>query len=475
MPESFDLTVRGGTLVSGQGLRPATVGVRDGRIAALLPPDEGAIAAQEIDATGLHILPGIIDPHVHTRHPGVPEREDFASGTRAAAAGGITTLLEMPISKVPSSSRNGVRRRLAAMQPAAYIDFGLYGGAGEQNVEAIAEQADAGVVAFKTFLQPPPPARLDEFSGLWCTDRDALPGVMREVAATGLRHAFHCEDATMYAGLQRQLEQAGRTDGLAHAESRPPLVEETSVKTMLALAAETNAALHIVHLSSPRSAAMVVDARARGLNVTAETCPPYLFLTEDALALYAGFAKCNPPLRKAADVAALWRFVQNGTIDVVGTDHSPFTAEEKSRGFENIFLAPSGLCGLEILLPLMLTAASDHRLTLPQVARLLSERAAEVFGLAGKGRLAPGADADLTLVDLGAEWTFDHRSALTKSRANMQAFDGMRLRGRVVSTFVRGARVFHEGEITGIAGHGRFVSRARDLRICAEDLRILRR
>jgi len=261
----------------------------------------------------------------------------------------------------------------------------------------------------------------------------------------------------MYAGLQRKLEQAGRTDGLAHAESRPPLVEETSVKTMLALAAETGAALHIVHLSSPRSAAMVAGARARGLNVTAETCPPYLFLTEDALALYAGFAKCNPPLRKAADVAALWGYVQNGTIDVVGTDHSPFTAEEKSRGFESIFLAPPGLCGLEIVLPLMLTAASDHRLTLPQVARLLSERAAEVFGLAAKGHLAPGADADLTLVDLAAEWTFDHRSAFTKARENMQAFDGMRLRGRVVSTFVRGARVFHEGAITGIAGHGRFV------------------
>jgi dihydropyrimidinase/allantoinase len=462
VPEVYDLTVRSGVLVTGQGLRPATVAVRDGRIAALLPPDEGAIARQEIDAAGLHILPGVIDPHVHTRHPGVAEREDFASGTRAAAAGGITTLLEMPISKVPSNSPDQVRRRLAVMQPQACIDFGLYGGAGEQNLEAIAGQAEAGVVAFKTFLQPPPPARLDEFFGLWCTDPGALPGLLRAVAATGLRHACHCEDAPMYAGLQRALEAAGRKDGLAHAESRPPVVEERSVSAMLELAADTRAALHIVHLSSPRSAAMVADARTRGVNVTVETCPPYLFLTEDALVLYAGFAKCNPPLRRAADVAALWRFVQDGTIDVIGTDHSPFTAEEKSRGFENIFLAPPGLCGLELLLPLMLTAASDRRLTLPQVARLTSERAAEIFRLPGKGRLAPGADADLTLVDLAAEWTFDHRRALTRSRENMQAFDGMRLRGRVVSTFVRGARVYHEGEITGTAGHGRFVRPHRE-------------
>ena len=151
--------------------------------------------------------------------------------------------------------------------------------------------------------------------------------------------------------------------------------------------------------------------------------------------------------------------MRDGTIDVIGTDHSPFLAEEKARGAENIFLAPPGLCGLEILVPLMLTAASEQRLALPHVARLLSERAAEIFALPGKGRIEAGADADLTLVDLGAEWTFDHRRALTRSRENMRAFDGMRLRGRVVSTCVRGARVFHEGEVTGQPGHGRFVRR----------------
>ena len=228
---------------------------------------------------------------------------------------------------------------------------------------------------------------------------------------------------------------------------------------MLAIAAEANAALHIVHLSSPRSAQLVVEALDRGVDVTAETCPPYLFLTRDALATHAGFAKCNPPLRSAEDVAALWDYVRDGTIDVIGTDHSPFLAKEKARGAENIFLAPPGLCGLEILVPLMLTAASEQRLALPHVARLLSERAAEIFTLPGKGRIEAGADADLTLVDLGAEWTFDHRRALTRSRENMRAFDGMRLRGRVVSTFVRGARVFHEGEVTGQPGHGRFVRR----------------
>ncbi len=353
MPPSYDLVVRGGTLVTGRGAVPGTVAVRDGRVAAVLPPGAAADATDTVDAAGLHVLPGVIDTHVHTRHPGVPEREDFESGTTAAAAGGITTVLEMPISMVPTNSAAAVGRRVSAMQPGALVDFGLYGGAGDENVDEVAGQADAGVVAFKTFLQPPPPARLDEFAGLWSLDPAARRDVVRAVAATGLPHAFHCEQAPLYLALQRRLEAAGRTDGLAHAESRPPIVEETSVAEVLALAAEAGAHAHVVHLSSPRSADLVRDARARGVRVTAETCPPYLFLTEQALAVHAGFAECNPPLRSAADVEALWRKLGEGLIDVVGTDHSPFLEEEKARGAGSIFLAPPGLAGLEVLVPLM--------------------------------------------------------------------------------------------------------------------------
>ena len=457
MPESWDLVITGGTVVADGTAAAASVAVRRGRIAGLLAPGTPAGAGEVVDARGLHVLPGVIDTHVHTRHPGVAAREDFTSGTGAAAAGGITTLLEMPISKLPANSGEAVRRRVAALEPEAVIDFALYGGAGQENVDAIQEQAHAGVVAFKTFLQPPPPARLDEFFGLWCTDETALREVVAAVGATGLPHAFHCEHAPLYLGLQQRLERAGRTDGPAHAESRPPIAEEVSVAIVLALGAEAGGRVHVVHLSSPRSAQFVAEARARGVRVTAETCPPYLFLTVDALAAHAGFAKCNPPLRSAEDVEGLWRYVRTGAIDVLGTDHSPFLEEEKARGAENIFLAPPGLCSLEVLLPLMLTAVAEGRLTLTDLVRLTSGRAAEIFRLPGKGRLAPGADADLVLVDLRADWIFDHEQAHTRARANMRAWTGRRLRGRVVSTFVRGVRVFHEGAITGTPGHGRFV------------------
>jgi allantoinase len=451
-----DLVIAGGTVVAAGVVAPATIVVRDGRIAALLDAAARPPAAELVDATGLHVLPGLIDTHVHTRHPGVAAREDFQSGTAAAAAGGITTLFEMPIAKVPTNSGAAVAARVAAMTPQAHIDFALYGGAGHENLDAIAGQADAGVVAFKTFLQPPPPHRLDEFLGLWCTDYARLPDVMRAVAATGLRHCFHCEYMPLIDRLQGDLVAGGRTTGRAHADSRPAIVEELAVAMVLALAADTGARVGVVHGSSAKSAALVADARRRGVDATLETCPPYLLFTDEALDRLGAFAKCNPPLRSAGEMAALWQAVGDGLIDYIGTDHSPFLGDEK-RAAATIFQAPPGLCGLDVLAPLMLTAVAHGRLTLARMVALCSTRAAELFHLPLKGRVAAGCDADFTLVDLQARWRYDAATALTRSRDNMAIYDGLALQGRVVSTWVRGVRVFSDGAVVGPPGHGRFV------------------
>ena len=452
-----DLVVRGGTLITSAGLRAADLAVRDGRIVSVDPPGASPRGDAELDATGLHILPGVIDTHVHTRHPGVPEREDFLSGTSAAAAGGITTLFEMPISKLAVNSGESLAKRAELLQPTAVIDYALYGGAGHENLDAIAGQAEAGAIAFKTFLQPPPPTRLDEFFGLWCTDEVLLRDVMRSVKTTGLRHCFHCEHTATFQAMQRQLEAAGRMTGRAHAESRPPVVEDLSVAIVLALAEDLGARVQVVHCSSPRAARLARDARWRGVDATVETCPPYLFFTDEALDRLGPFAKCNPPLRGEREVRGLRQCLREGLIEVVGTDHSPFLAEDKAKGDENIFLAPPGLAGLEVLVPLMLTAAHHGWITLEDVAALCAENAAKLFGLPHKGRLQPGADADLTLVDLGATWRYDSAGALTKSRANMRIYDGVEMHGRVVSTVVRGAVVYRDGVVTGRPGHGQFV------------------
>lgn len=452
-----DLVVRGGTLVTSSGIRTADIAVSGGRIVSVEAPGATLDGAAHLDATGLHILPGVIDTHVHTRHPGVPEREDFLSGTSAAAAGGITTIFEMPISKLAVNSAESLARRAELLQPTAVVDYALYGGAGHENLADIAGQAEAGAIAFKTFLQPPPPTRLDEFFGLWCTDEVLLRDVMRAVKGTGLRHCFHCEHTATFQAMQRQLEAAGRKTGRAHAESRPAVVEDLSVAIVLALAEDLGARVQVVHCSSPRAARLARDARWRGVDATVETCPPYLFFTDEALDRLGPYAKCNPPLRGEREVRGLRQCLREGLIEVVGTDHSPFLAEDKAQGDDNIYLAPPGLAGLEVLVPLMLTAAHHGWITLEDVAALCSENAAKLFGLPRKGRLQPGADADLTIVDLTTAWRYDSAGALTKSRANMRIYDGVEMHGRVVSTVVRGAVVYKDGVVTGRPGHGQFV------------------
>jgi dihydropyrimidinase/allantoinase len=263
----------------------------------------------------------------------------------------------------------------------------------------------------------------------------------------------------LFQHLQSALEAQGQSQGRAHAESRPAIVEELAVAMVLALAVDTSARVGVVHASSARSAHLVRDARRRGIDATIETCPPYLLFTDEALDRLGPFAKCNPPLRSAAEVDALWRAVNEGVIDYIGTDHSPFLGDEK-RSARSIFQAPPGLCGLDVLAPLMLTAVARHRLTLARMADLCAANAARLFHLPHKGRIAVGCDADLTLVDLDARWRYDSSLAFTKSRDNMAIYDGLELQGRVVTTLVRGVRVFSDGAIVGAPGHGRFVQPA---------------
>ncbi|MCC7125650.1 MAG: amidohydrolase family protein, partial [Acidobacteria bacterium] len=365
--EVFDLLVTGGTVVFAGRAARASVAVKDGKIAKILAANDDVPARVRYDARLLHVFPGIVDPHVHTRHPGGEPREDFQSGTAAAAAGGICTIIEMPVSTTPANSVTNIEARVAAMQPQAHVDFALYGAAGRDNVDTILDQARAGIVAFKTFLQPPPKGREAEFRGLWCR-HDEIRTIMDAVRYTGLRHLFHCEEPGVYQPLQARLEGMRRTTGRALEEARPTSCEEVSAAIVLARAVERPLPVGIVHCSSPMTARLAGDARYRGLNVTVEACIPQLFGTVDDLDRFGAYAKSHPPMRAAKFRDSLWYAIQGGLIEYLGTDHSPFTVEEKDRHGDDIFKAPPGLASLDLFVPLLLTAASQRRITLPQIA-----------------------------------------------------------------------------------------------------------
>ena len=455
MAGDFDLTITGGWMVTPEKVLPATIAVAEGRIAGIFDARERPSARAHMDARGLHVLPGLIDTHVHIRAPARPDREDFVSGTSAAAAGGITTLLEMPISEPPVNSAAVLRKRMTQLEPHALIDFGLYGSISPDNMEEIPRMAAAGAIAFKTFMTLPPPGREEEFVGLCCPNVADLHDLMQAVAQTNLLHCFHCEHAGLLDLFLHKVRASGETGGIAHARSAPPIVEDLSVAGILVFAELFGNRVQIVHLSSYKAAQLVKEAKAKDVNVSVETCPQYLFLTMEELNRHGPFAKCNPALRTAEEVEKLWPYLLDGTIDVIGTDHSPYIPAEKEAGQDDIFRATAGVPGLEAMLPLMLTAVNQGRLTLPALARLMSCRAAQLFRLAGKGQIAPGHDADLTLVDMNRDWTFDRHRTFSKGGRNMHAYHGRELRGQVATTMVRGQVVYTDGRIVMEPGHGR--------------------
>jgi allantoinase len=453
-----DLVIRGGTLVTPDGAQRGALAIAGGRIVAVDRDEAMPEARETVQAAGLHVLPGIIDTHVHIRDPGKLEREDWLTGTRAAAAGGVTTILEMPIAIPPVHTAAILRDRAAQVQPRSLVDFGLYAGASGDNLDEIEPMAAAGAIAFKSFRTNPVKGREAEFVGICCPDAGHLLQAMQRTARTGLLHVVHAEEQQILTVTEAAARATGRHDGLVHALARPEVAETASIAQGIALAHATGARLQIAHMSSSVAIGMIARAKEAGLRVTAETCPHYLMFTEEALAQWGPYAKCNPPLRPRDTQDRLWEAVRSGVIDVIGTDHSPFLVEEKEPHADDIWAAPPGMPALEEYLPLMLTAAAAGRLSLPQFVRLASENPARLFGLwPRKGRLAVGADGDIVLVDTNAQWVHDHRTLETKSRATALMYDGFRMQGRVVGTFVRGRAVLSGGSVVGDPGWGQWL------------------
>ena len=455
--QTVDLVLKNGVVVTPSGRLEGGVAIDEGKIVLVGKEAHLPSADSIIDVKGRLILPGMIDAHVHFRDPakegGDPQMEDFASGTAAAAAGGITTVFDMPGSAPPVLSASVLEDKVRAIQNKAYVNFGLYGGAGIQNLEHFKELASAGVIAFKTFMITG--------SSYCATDDLSLLRVFEGVAATDLPCSVHAETGSVVDYLIGRLSAEGRRDPSAHPESRPNWVEAEAISKALILSDAANARVHIAHMSTREGAHLVSLAKAAGKRVTVETCPQYLLLTAEEMKRKGPYAKINPPLRSASDVRALWEALRKGIVDVVASDHAPHTQGDKDVGFTDIWKAGPGMPGVETMLPLMLTKVNEGAISLEDLVRVMSESVSKVFDLyPRKGTVQVGSDADLTIVDMKKEKTIKIGDLHTRAR-NLVVYDGWKVKGAPIGTIVCGQLVMWEGEKVGKQGVGRFVTPIR--------------
>jgi dihydroorotase len=451
--KQVDILIRGGKVVSPESTIEAAVAIVGERIVAigdeaLMPP-----AAQVIDATGKHVIPGAIDSHVHFRTPGYSHKEDWYTGTGAAALGGVTTVFEMPNTNPPTGTLEAFSEKLAIASADAVVDFGIHGLLAEDNLDQIEALAAAGVTSFKCFMG-------NTFGNLPAPSDGAMLEGFEMLARLGLRCVVHAENASIMARRQSKLEAAGRTDPLAHLAARPAVAAMEAVSRATIFAEWTGARLHIAHKSSADGLYFVRDAKRRGVDVTVETCPQYLLLTSREMAAMGGLARVNPPIREPGHAEPLWAALADGTVDMIATDHAPHAIEEKQRA--SIWDCDCGFPGVQTQMPLMLSQVNAGRMTLNDYVRWACVNPARAWGLyPRKGVLQPGADADIVLVDMACERNITNESLFSKSK--ISPWHGWRTTASPVMTLVRGRVVARDGQVVAERGWGRTAKLAQQM------------
>ncbi len=442
------LVIRGGTVVLPTGQSQADIAILDGTITAV--GSEVRDGDETIDARNLVVLPGVVDAHVHFNEPGRAEWEGWEAGTRGAAAGGVTTVLEMPLNAhPPTTTPAAFDQKLAVASQKSLVDFGLWGGLVPDNLDNLQILHQLGVIGFKAFMS---------HSGI-----DDFPRVPDGVLAIGLKATARFGAIVgVHAESQELLDRWSAEQGverLSWCRARPPAAEVEAIERLLVCmrGAGNGVRAHVVHVSCADGLSVVDAARRKGVAMTAETCPHYLAFTEDDFERIGPVLKCAPPIRAAATREALWAEVLAGRVDLIGSDHSPCPAADKHKGDDDIRQAWGGIAGIQATLPVLFTDGLHARgLSLERIAHLTATAPAQLFGLyPRKGTIAVGADADFAIIDPQHSWTFEARHLHTRS--GISAYLGREFRGAVVRTIVRGKTVFVDGSVVSEPGWGRLV------------------
>lgn len=433
---SGNLLIKNGVIVTSNGLQKLDILIIDGVIEAIGKDLKGD-NVEVLNARGLLVFPGVIDEHVHMREPGLTYKENFEFGTVAAAVGGVTTILEMPNTLPPVDSVRKLKEKRSLLESKAYVDFGLYGVLHDSNIEELEEMWNEGAIGFKVFLGPttgniPPPS-----------DKSLIQA-FEESAVHGFTLAFHAENNNLVEYYTEKIKRMGRNDPEIYPDSRPNICEEEAVSRIALFARRTGGKALIVHTSTGESISLIRHAKMRNVRIYCETCPQYLLMDRDAYKRLGAIVKINPPLRDRKDREALWTGLKEGVVDTVGSDHAPHSYEEKTIG--NIWEAAAGFIGVETLFPLMLDSALRKIIPLEKVPLILSENPAKIFGIyPRKGCIAIGADGDLVIVDPAQENII--KSERLHSKHRITPYDGIRVKGRVKYTVLRGVKIVEDGEI----------------------------
>jgi dihydroorotase len=443
----LDLLIRGAMVVNSDRSRHFDIAIGQGRIVALLPPGSPASSVATVDATGLIAIPGLVDAHVHLREPGLVHKEGFASGTRAAAAGGVTTVMVMPTDRPVTFTPDDFEAKRELAQDQVFVDFALQAAVGRDPVH-IRRLVDLGCVSFEIFLA-------DVADEMLLSNAEsffiALSRIEQVGAIAGVTPGDHDVVVSRTA--------IARANGPAAANfppSRPPLSEALGIARACVAAAETGARVHIRQLSCSAGLNVFEGLKSRA-RLSAEVMPHNLTLDDSELARQGVFAKVAPPLRPRADVDAVIGGLKRGTIDIVATDHAPHLPDEKQAGISDIWKAPGGLPGLQTFLPVMLSLVQDGVIGLQDLVRTSATRPADIFGLPFKGRIEAGADADIVLLDLRQDFEIRNRDQLSK--AAYTPFDGRIVKGAPVQIFLRGREIMKDGTVDTMPT-GRFLKPA---------------
>ena len=452
--EMLDLLLKGGKIATADDVFDGVIGVKDQKIACIGAPDFLPPAKETIDLTGKVIMPGVIDPHIHFQDPGFTEREDFAHGTMAAANGGVTTVLSHPLDLPPTTTFEALAEKEAAYEGNAYVDYGIHIGATADNTDILEPLwKDTGATAIKMFMC----FSVKEFP--FVTD-DVLYRTLTKVAQMHAVAIIHAESEGILKVSEERVRASGRKDGIAYNETHPKEAEIEAIERAVYYLELTGAEGVILHVSTAEGLELIHSAKERGVKVWAESAPHLFQFTVDDMKEKGPYLKFSPVMHDEENRRRMWELLGKGYVDYIGSDHSPYTLEEKQRGEEDIFLAPNGIPGVETSLAVFLNDVNAGRISLPQLVRMTSRNTARIYGLAPeKGDMTVGTDADFTIVDMNMEKVF--RAEDLRSKCKWSPYIGLKLKGWPVMTIVRGNVICKDGVIVGKQGFGKYLRREK--------------